>query len=201
MKIPSMDKNKIPNTIQGLWPVIIQDYSSGKVIGYEHLDNDAFQKCIKKNKLYFLKNSKITTPPILSGKFKLKSFVPAKDKQVFVASIKTDESVVKLFNDYKLQKTQTKKHFIDTAMQHFIISKNEVSKSPSGTMQRGLNKLAQKFGEEAFELVIEAKENNSPAFRAEAADVLYYFLALVAEKKETLEDIFEDLKRKIEAKS
>ena len=53
----------------------------------------------------------------------------------------------------------------------------------------GINKVAQKVGEEAVELVIEAKDNNIDLFKNEAADLLYHFLILLKTKDLKLEDI------------
>ena len=55
--------------------------------------------------------------------------------------------------------------------------------------QRGINKVAQKVGEEAVELVIEAKDDNDDLFKNEAADLLYHFLILLKAKNFKLQDI------------
>lgn len=63
----------------------------------------------------------------------------------------------------------------------------------SKLFNRGLNKIAQKFGEEAVELIIEAKDNDVDLFKAEAADVLYHFLVLLRAKNVELRDVFTTL--------
>ena len=55
--------------------------------------------------------------------------------------------------------------------------------------RRGLNKIAQKVGEEAVELVIEAKDNNDELFKNEAADLIFHLLILLEEKEIPLEDV------------
>jgi len=55
--------------------------------------------------------------------------------------------------------------------------------------QRGINKVAQKVGEEAVELVIEAKDDDINLFNGEAADLLYHYLILLKAKGVKLEDI------------
>lgn len=55
--------------------------------------------------------------------------------------------------------------------------------------QRGINKVAQKVGEEAVELVIEAKDDDENLFKNEAADLLYHFLILLKAKGFSLEEI------------
>ena len=59
---------------------------------------------------------------------------------------------------------------------------------------RGINKIAQKVGEEAVELVIEAKDENKPLFLGEAADLIYHLLVLLAQKNIRLEEVIEILK-------
>lgn len=59
---------------------------------------------------------------------------------------------------------------------------------------RGINKIAQKVGEEAVELVIEAKDDNKPLFLGEAADLMYHMLVLLAQKNIRLEEVIEILK-------
>lgn len=61
---------------------------------------------------------------------------------------------------------------------------------------KGLNKIAQKVGEEAVEIVIEAKDNNDDLFKGEAADLLFHFLVLLAEKNIPLNDVLAVLKKR-----
>lgn len=61
---------------------------------------------------------------------------------------------------------------------------------------KGLNKIAQKVGEEAVEIVIEAKDNNDELFKGEAADLLFHFLVLLAEKNIPLNDVLAVLKKR-----
>ena len=60
--------------------------------------------------------------------------------------------------------------------------------------KKGINKVAQKVGEEAVELIIEAKDDNIELFKNEAADLLYHFLILLKAKKLKFADIEEVLK-------
>jgi phosphoribosyl-ATP pyrophosphohydrolase/phosphoribosyl-AMP cyclohydrolase len=59
---------------------------------------------------------------------------------------------------------------------------------------RGINKIAQKVGEEAVELVIEAKDDNKPLVLGEAADLMYHMLVLLAQKNIRLDEVIEVLK-------
>jgi len=61
-------------------------------------------------------------------------------------------------------------------------------------MKKGLNKIAQKVGEEAVELVIEAKDNNKQLFLNEAADLMYHYLLLLNAKGYELKDVLDVLR-------
>jgi phosphoribosyl-AMP cyclohydrolase / phosphoribosyl-ATP pyrophosphohydrolase len=62
--------------------------------------------------------------------------------------------------------------------------------------ESGLNKIAQKVGEEAVELVIEAKDNNKDLFLNEAADLMYHYLVLLQAKNCSLKDVKEVLRKR-----
>ena len=62
--------------------------------------------------------------------------------------------------------------------------------------KKGINKVAQKVGEEAVELVIEAKDDNKDLFMGEAADLLFHYLVLLEAKGYTLEEVVETLKQR-----
>jgi phosphoribosyl-AMP cyclohydrolase / phosphoribosyl-ATP pyrophosphohydrolase len=74
--------------------------------------------------------------------------------------------------------------------------KREISSSSytSSLFLKGINKIAQKVGEEAIELVIEAKDNNETLFLNEAADLLFHYLVLLKAKDKSLQDVLEVLK-------
>ncbi len=72
-----------------------------------------------------------------------------------------------------------------------------VSKSYTNSLfQKGINKIAQKVGEEAVELVIEAKDNDRDLFLGEAADLMFHYLVLLAAKDFTLEDVLAVLRKR-----
>jgi phosphoribosyl-ATP pyrophosphohydrolase/phosphoribosyl-AMP cyclohydrolase len=62
--------------------------------------------------------------------------------------------------------------------------------------REGINKIAQKVGEEAVELIIEAKDNNKELFLNESADLLYHLLVLLTQKGYRLEDVVEVLEKR-----
>jgi phosphoribosyl-ATP pyrophosphohydrolase/phosphoribosyl-AMP cyclohydrolase len=62
--------------------------------------------------------------------------------------------------------------------------------------KKGINKIAQKVGEEAVELVIEAKDNNKDLFLNEAADLIYHLLVLLSEKNCSITDVMSILEKR-----
>jgi len=66
----------------------------------------------------------------------------------------------------------------------------------SSLFAKGINKIAQKVGEEAVETVIAAKDDDVGLFRAEAADLLFHYLILLNAKNVSLSDVTEELRRR-----
>ena len=62
--------------------------------------------------------------------------------------------------------------------------------------KKGINKIAQKVGEEAVELIIEAKDSNDELFLNEAADLMYHYLVLLSAKGKRIEDVLEVLEER-----
>jgi len=62
--------------------------------------------------------------------------------------------------------------------------------------RKGINKIAQKVGEEAIELIIEAKDNNKDLFLNESADLMYHLLVLLTAKGYRIEDVIAVLERR-----
>ena len=76
------------------------------------------------------------------------------------------------------------------------IDSNAINSYTNKLFQKGINKVAQKVGEEAVELIIESKDNNPDLFKNEAADLLYHFLILLKAKDFQLTDIEDILKER-----
>lgn len=76
------------------------------------------------------------------------------------------------------------------------INENNTTSYTNKLFRSGINKVAQKVGEEAVELIIEAKDNNPLLFKNEAADLLYHFLILLKLKNLSLEDIEQTLRKR-----
>ena len=182
----------------GLVPVIIQDYLNLKVLMLGYMNQEAFDKTLQEKKVTFFSRSKnrLWTKGETSGNFlelidwkidcdqdtiliKAKPFGPTCHNGTTTCfAEETDKGFL-----YELQQTISDK----------IDSDNESSYT-NELYKRGINKVAQKVGEEAVELVIEAKDDNNELFLNEAADLMYHYLILLKAKGFTLEDVEQVLK-------
>jgi phosphoribosyl-ATP pyrophosphohydrolase/phosphoribosyl-AMP cyclohydrolase len=88
-------------------------------------------------------------------------------------------------------------HWNLKSLENVILDRKTNPKNDSYTsslFSSGMNKIAQKVGEEAVELVIEAKDNNQERFQNEAADLLFHFLVLLSAKNSNLDEVIKVLK-------
>ncbi|UFK98169.1 bifunctional phosphoribosyl-AMP cyclohydrolase/phosphoribosyl-ATP diphosphatase HisIE [Kaistella faecalis] len=186
------------NKTNGLIPVIIQDEVSLQVLMLGYMNEEAFNKTINDQKVTFFSRSKnrLWTKGETSGNFLwVKDIRLDCDEDTLLILAKADgptchKGTVSCFN------TEAKKGFL-YRLEQTIQERIDGNVEDSYTNQlyrRGINKVAQKVGEEAVELVIEAKDNNAELFKNEAADLMYHFLILLKAKGFTLEEIEEVLK-------
>jgi len=177
----------------GLIPVIIQDETSLLVLMLGYMNEEAFNKTLTEKKVTFFSRSKkrLWTKGESSGNFLwVKNIKLDCDDDTLLILVKADGPTChkgsnSCFNN------QTSKGFL-YQLEQIISQRIEDNVETSYTnklYKRGINKVAQKVGEEAVELVIEAKDNNEDLFKSEAADLLYHFLILLKIKKFNLEEI------------
>lgn len=181
------------NKTNGLVPVIIQDYRTFQVLMLGYMNEEAFLKTQQENKVTFFSRSKnrLWTKGESSGNFLL-----VKDIQI---DCDKDTILIKAEPKGPTCHTGSSTCFGEETAKGFLYKLEETisqrindndDKSYTNTLfKRGINKVAQKVGEEAIELVIEAKDNNDELFKNEAADLLYHFLILLKAKNMKLEDI------------
>jgi phosphoribosyl-ATP pyrophosphohydrolase/phosphoribosyl-AMP cyclohydrolase len=182
----------------GLVPVIIQDYLNQKVLMLGYMNQEAFDKTISEKKVTFFSRSKnrLWTKGESSGNFlELIDWKIDCDQDTILIKAKplgptchngTTTCFAEESNKgflYELQQTISDK-----------IDDNDESSYTNELYKRGINKVAQKVGEEAVELVIEAKDDNDELFLNEAADLMYHYLILLKAKGFTLEDVEQVLK-------
>ncbi|MFA6701513.1 MAG: bifunctional phosphoribosyl-AMP cyclohydrolase/phosphoribosyl-ATP diphosphatase HisIE [Dysgonamonadaceae bacterium] len=181
----------------GLVPVIIQDVLSAKVLMLGYMNEEALEKTKEEGKVTFFSRSKnrLWTKGETSGNFLLVNEI--------LVDCDNDTLLIKVTPMGPTCHTGSTSCFKDESAKGFLyklenviekrIVDNPENSYTSRLFKRGINKVAQKVGEEAVELVIEAKDNNLDLFKNEAADLLYHLLILLKTKDVKLTDIEEIL--------
>jgi len=177
----------------GLVPVIIQHCYTLQVLMLGYMDKVAFKKTKKEKRVTFFSRSKnrMWTKGESSG-----NYLIVKDIQ-----LDCDEDTLLIKAEPKgptchtgatsCFKEETYKGFLYELQNtiHQRIDGNDPASYTNKLYKKGINKVAQKVGEEAVELVIEAKDDDLDLFTNEAADLLYHFLILLKVKGVKLEEI------------
>jgi len=182
----------------GLVPVIIQNNNTLQVLMLGYMNEAAFLETKEEGKVTFFSRSKnrLWTKGEVSG-----NFLYVKDIQI---DCDNDTILIKVIpkgatchtGTTSCFKEETAKGFLYELEQtiHNKIETDDKNSYTNELYKRGINKVAQKIGEEAIELVIEAKDNNPILFKNEAADLLYHYLILLKAKGFTFIEIEEVLK-------
>lgn len=194
----NFDKNN-----DGLIPVIIQDNKTDKVLMLGFMNHEAYQKTLSTNKVCFYSRSKnrLWTKGETSGNF-LKVIDIKADCDVDSLLIKVDPEgpVCHLDQDTCWGETNTNSLQFLNQLENTIINRKSNGLEGSyisSLFAEGINKIAQKVGEEAIEVVIEAKDNNKNLFLNESADLLFHYLILLQAKEVGLKDVIEVLKSRV----
>ncbi len=181
------------NKDNGLAPVIIQDDRTLQVLMLGYMNEEAFEKTKKEGRVTFFSRSKnrLWTKGEESGNFLTVKSIDTDCDQDTVLIKAVPRNVVCHTGSFSCFGQKDSKGFLyelEEKVSQRIDSKAEDSYTYS-LYSRGINKVAQKVGEEAVELVIEAKDHDEDLFKNEAADLLYHFLILLKAKGFSLEDI------------
>jgi phosphoribosyl-ATP pyrophosphohydrolase/phosphoribosyl-AMP cyclohydrolase len=185
------------NKTNGLVPVIIQDDRTLQVLMLGYMNEEAFEKTKAEKIVTFFSRSKnrLWTKGEESGNFlKVKNIVIDCDQDTILIKV-IPENIVCHTGSFSCFGEKDSKGFLyelEEKIGQRIDDKVENSYTYS-LFQKGINKVAQKVGEEAVELVIEAKDNDADLFKNEAADLLYHFLILLKTKNFSLQEIEEIL--------
>jgi len=184
----------------GLVPVVIQDYKTLQVLMVGYMNEEALIKTRKEKKVTFFSRSKnrLWTKGETSGNYL--------DVVEISADCDNDSILIKVNPAGPVCHTGSTSCFGDEGAKGFVyqlehiinqrIENNVVDSYTNKLYKKGINKVAQKVGEEAIELVIEAKDNNIDLFKNEAADLLYHLLILLKTKGVNLHSIEEVLKER-----
>lgn len=186
----------------GLVPVVIQDNNTLQVLMLGYMNKEAFDKTTGEQKVTFFSRSKnrLWTKGETSGNYLyVKEILSDCDNDSVLIKVDPAGPVCHTGTTSCFDK-ETAKGFI-YELEHIINKRIDDDCQDSYTnrlFKNGINKIAQKVGEEAVELIIEAKDENIGLFSNEAADLLYHLLILLRAKNINLESIEEVLKKRHE---
>ena len=183
----------------GLIPVIIQNYLNNKVLMLGYMNEEAFEKTQEIGKVTFFSRSKnrLWTKGEESGNFlEVKNIAIDCDNDTILIKAKPYGPACHT-GSMTCFKEETNSGFVYELEQTINDRIDLAEDKDSYTYKlynKGINKVAQKVGEEAVEIVIEAKDNNDDLFLGEAADLMYHYLILLKAKGFKLEDVENVLK-------
>lgn len=179
----------------GLVPAIIQDADTKTVLMLGYMNKKAYQKTLETKKVTFYSRSRKTlwTKGETSGNFlKLINIKIDCDNDTLLLAVKPTGPTCHTGNDTCWNEVN-KSYFGFLSKLESIIhdrKNNQISGSYTASLFKdGINKIAQKVGEEAVEVIIEAKDNNNNLFINESADLLFHFMILLREKGFNFDDV------------
>lgn len=184
----------------GLVPVVIQDNNTLQVLMLGYMNEEAFNKTKTEYKVTFFSRSKnrLWTKGEESGNFLNVVHIQIDcDNDTILIKANPVGPTCHIGSTSCFQEETAKGFMYELeATINQRIDDNDESSYTNKLYQRGINKVAQKVGEEAVELVIEAKDDNNELFKNEAADLLYHYLILLKAKGLKFENIEEVLKKR-----
>jgi len=184
----------------GLVPCIIQDVRTNKVLMLGFMNDEAYQKTQAEKRVTFYSRTKqrLWTKGETSG-----NFLEVKE---IITDCDQDTLLIKVIPVGPVCHTGADTCFNESNNEFSLRSLEEVIKNrkanpikgsyTTSLFEAGINKVAQKVGEEAVELVIESKDDNEELFLNEAADLLYHYLVLLTHKGYSLTDVIEVLAKR-----
>lgn len=183
----------------GLVPAVIQDQQTSRVLMLGYMNKEALHRSIESGNVTFYSRSKqrLWTKGESSGHFlKLASIESDCDQDTLLIKVDMAGPTCHTGADTCWQEINTPTCSTLDRLQDTII--NQMNKSPTESytaslVAKGINKVAQKVGEEAVELVIEAKDDDKALFLGEAADLLYHFTVLTIAKGYRLSEVMQVL--------
>ncbi|KAB7732115.1 bifunctional phosphoribosyl-AMP cyclohydrolase/phosphoribosyl-ATP diphosphatase HisIE [Rudanella paleaurantiibacter] len=188
----TIDFSKSPD---GLVPAVVQDEQTGKVLMVGYMNEEAYHKTQAEGVVTFFSRSKgrLWTKGETSNNFlHVRQILIDCDGDTLLIKASPAGPTCHTGADTCFDEVNGGKGQFLNYLQGIIHDRrvNPTEKSYTTSLfNRGVNKIAQKVGEEAVELVIEAKDNNDDLFRGEAADLLFHFLVLLEQKNIDLDEV------------
>ncbi|MBQ4819213.1 bifunctional phosphoribosyl-AMP cyclohydrolase/phosphoribosyl-ATP diphosphatase HisIE [Aquimarina sp. MMG016] len=185
----------------GLVPAIIQDASTKNVLMLGYMNEEAYQKTLETKEVTFYSRSKqrLWKKGEESGNIlKLKDINIDCDKDTLLITVDPVGPTCHTGTDTCWGKNNVQTYGFLSELESVIRSRKENQEDEesyvASLFRKGINKVAQKVGEEAVEVVIEAKDDNEELFLNESADLLFHYLILLQAKGYMLSDIENVLK-------
>ncbi len=181
--------------MNGLIPAIIQDAKSNRVLMLGFMNKEAYKRTKKEGKVTFFSRTRnqLWTKGEESGNFLyVKEILKDCDQDTVLIKAEPAGPVCHTGNDTCFNEINHGDIDFLTSLQNLIQQRKRDMPDNSYTTKlfaRGINKIAQKVGEEAVELVIEAKDDDDNLFLNEAADLMYHLMVLLTAKGYALEDV------------
>ncbi|RAJ87644.1 phosphoribosyl-ATP pyrophosphohydrolase/phosphoribosyl-AMP cyclohydrolase [Chitinophaga dinghuensis] len=185
----------------GLVPAIIQDAATQKVLMLGYMNQEALEKTLNEKKVTFFSRSKqrLWTKGEESGNFLFLQDIKVDcDADTLLIKANPVGPVCHTGADTCWEEKNISNDFL-YELEGIITDRINNPTENSYTAKlfaRGINKMAQKVGEEAVEVVIEAKDDNNELFLNESADLLFHYLILLQAKGFTLSDVISVLKQR-----
>lgn len=182
----------------GLVPAIIQDAATHRVLMLGYMNREALEKTQAEGKVTFFSRSKnrLWTKGETSGNFlHLVAIKVDCDQDTLLIKVDPVGPACHTGSDTCFEEINRTGNFLQQLESIIHNRKNNPSEQSytASLFKKGINKIAQKVGEEAVELVIEAKDDNKELFLNEAADLTFHLLVLLAQKGYRWEEVLEVL--------
>jgi phosphoribosyl-AMP cyclohydrolase / phosphoribosyl-ATP pyrophosphohydrolase len=186
--------------LNGLVPAVVQDPTTRRVLMVGFMNEEAYNKTITEKKVTFYSRTKgrLWTKGETTGNYlELVEVLVDCDQDTLLIKAKPAGPTCHTGADTCFN--ESNQEFSLHSLQALIADRKKNPQEGSYTnklFNAGINKVAQKVGEEAVELVIEAKDDNESLFLNEAADLMYHYLVLLTAKGYSLEKVEEILKQR-----
>lgn len=187
---PDFNKNS-----DGLIPAVIQDSETMKILMLGYMNKEAFEKTLKTRRVVFFSRSKkrLWTKGEESGNFlELTEIKLDCDNDSLLVYARPSGPVCHTGSDTCWgEKNEIQGGFLSELEKIISNRKNQRSLDSyiSSLFEKGMNKIAQKVGEEAVEMIIEAKDQDDELFLNESADLLFHYLILLQAKGYKITDV------------
>ena len=185
----------------GLVPVIIQDATTKNVLMLGYMNEEAYAKTVETEKVTFFSRTKqrLWTKGEESGNFlNLVSIQNDCDEDTLLIKVNPVGATCNKGSDTCWNEKNVPSYGFLSQLEDTIQDRKENADEEksyvASLFTKGMNKIAQKVGEEAVEVVIEAKDDNDDLFLSESADLLFHYLILLQAKGFKLNDIVKVLK-------